>query len=192
MTGLKAEAFIQRHGFERHSYLRLERGESYLKDHVADAILKALEYEGVKASKQWILDGTGEPPTSSKRVITTKKDEIDFFKSRDGSTILQVDHDDLAPWISRGDTVGGIKTNLHMISNKKIYITIDKNKKKFLSYIVRHNACIVLILFSMENGAAILDIINDEDLEKTLFFELVMIFKQKKYQEKNVVYLCGG
>lgn len=172
MTGLNAEAFIRRHGFNKQSYLRLERGEAYLRDPIFQRILEALAIEGVVVSKQWIIDGTGEPPKKvPKKNFDLKEDELDVFRKRENSIIISVKNDNLKPIYKRGDHVGGIFVQDKSLCHNKICI-VSFEERIYAAYVIILKE--IILTFNINNNyIEVIDFFEKEDFLKCLLAPVI-------------------
>lgn len=142
----------------------------------AKKMISALDQAGVSCSANWILEGSGSPPTILNEIAVTKFDhdswnedeaillEVDFFRKNNlGAVTLIMGDDALEPWIKLGDYVGGRsnKTNKASSFVGKICIVQTENYGTIVRKVVKNNKSKQIVLYSINSNSHVCPIIND-------------------------------
>lgn len=175
MTGLNAQTFAQRHGFDVQAYRRLERGQTYLKSAVLQQIIDALDAEGIAVSKQWIIDGTGEAPRK-KIFLNQKINEVDTFKQRKKSIVTQIKSALSSLLLEKGDYVGGIEVEDFNLANRRLCVCSFKEKTFVAMIFIKENQ--VFCYKRSPEEIEIFDVFKKEDLPYLKLAPIVFYIKR--------------
>lgn len=111
-AGLSRDALQDRHGIRSPSLRGWETGLRTLKPHKAELFVSIFKTYGINCTADWILYGKGNDPLTAHAQTTDEAyilQEIARFESfYKDSTVIEVTDDCMAPWIRKGDYVGGI------------------------------------------------------------------------------------
>lgn len=111
-VGLSREDMQDRHGIRSASLRGWESGLRTLKPHKAESIVSIFKNYGINCTVDWILYGKGVDPLEACSQTTDEAyilQEVARFESfYKDSTVIEVTDDCMAPWIRKGDYVGGI------------------------------------------------------------------------------------
>ncbi|MBX9804824.1 MAG: helix-turn-helix domain-containing protein [Alphaproteobacteria bacterium] len=111
-TGLSRDAIQDRHGIRSPSLRGWETGLRSIKPHKAELFVSIFKTYGINCTTDWILYGKGEDPLEARSQTTDEAyilQEIARFESfYKDSTVMEVTDNCMAPWIRKGDYVGGI------------------------------------------------------------------------------------
>jgi transcriptional regulator with XRE-family HTH domain len=111
-AGLSRDALQDRHGIRSPSLRGWETGLRTLKPHKAELFVSVFKNYGINCTADWILYGKGNDPLEARAQTTDEAyilQEIARFESfYKDSTVMEITDDCMAPWIRKGDYVGGI------------------------------------------------------------------------------------
>ena len=106
-----------------------------ISDPQLNKLLNALAKEKIPCSAEWLLEGTGPSPFSTPDVSNDSAapsgvyaEQDCFLKNNPGALIQVVPNDQMSPYFTKGDYVGGVQANLEESDGKNAFIVYVKDK----------------------------------------------------------------
>ena len=117
LTGLSRQEFCDKYNINRRTLKSWELGDyKGIPENSAAKVLPAYLKEGVRCELQWIMHGTGQPPTLTQKKQIEK--ELKMLKQNDPNyIILLVNDNSMEPYFYPDDYVAGIKRKGKEIQN---------------------------------------------------------------------------
>jgi len=130
-TGLTRKDVEEKYGIKSASLRSWEIGNRSLSRSTAETLASIFQKHRIFCTADWILKGEGCNPleitarSTEEACILT---EIQLFESvyKDGSVVIRVEDHCMAPWIQKGDFVGGVFINQEDTANFSGQVCIVK------------------------------------------------------------------
>jgi transcriptional regulator with XRE-family HTH domain len=115
-SGLTRKEVETRYGIKSASLRSWEIGNRTVKKRTAEILAAIFKKHGIICTADWILKGEGLDPLETSAQSTEEAcilRQIYLFESfyDDGSIVIQAEDNYMAPWIQKGDFVGGVFIN---------------------------------------------------------------------------------
>ena len=143
---LSREAFALRHGIPAATLKTWELSRVGISGPQLNKLLNALAKEQIPCSAEWLLEGAGPSPFSTRggheedAPSGIYAERACFLKNNPGSLVQVVSDNRMSPYFTKGDYVGGVKTDIHKADGKSAFIAYVKDKPEPLVRFLKKDA----------------------------------------------------